>query len=160
MFREFLKTDSSPAQLFIRLALGVVMFPHGAQKVLGWFGGPGITKTLQAFAGMGFPAWSVIVLMGVEFLGSALLIFGFLTRLWAIGIGVSITICMFMNHVQNGFFMNWLGQQKGEGFEYHILVIGICLALLIRGGGALSVDRNLSSGSKYQYGPKSSRLLK
>jgi putative oxidoreductase len=160
MFREFLKTDNSPAQLFIRLALGVVMFPHGAQKVLGWFGGTGITKTLQAFAGMGFPAWSVIVLMGVEFLGSALLIFGFLTRLWAIGIGVSITICMFMNHVQNGFFMNWLGQQKGEGFEYHILVIGICLALLIRGGGALSVDRNLSSGSKYQYGPKSSRLLK
>jgi putative oxidoreductase len=160
MFREFLKTDNSPAQLFIRLALGVVMFPHGAQKVLGWFGGTGITKTLQAFAGMGFPAWSVIVLMGVELLGSALLIFGFLTRLWAIGIGVSITICMFMNHVQNGFFMNWLGQQKGEGFEYHILVIGICLALLIRGGGALSVDRNLSSGSKYQYGPKSSRLLK
>jgi putative oxidoreductase len=160
MFREFLKTDNSPAQLFIRLALGVVMFPHGAQKVLGWFGGPGITKTLQAFAGMGFPAWSVVVLMGVEFLGSALLIFGFLTRLWAIGIGVSITICMFMNHVQNGFFMNWLGQQKGEGFEYHILVIGICLALLIRGGGALSVDRNLSSGSKYLYGPKSSRFLK
>jgi putative oxidoreductase len=160
MFREFLKTDNSPAQLFIRLALGVVMFPHGAQKVLGWFGGPGITKTLQAFASMGFPAWSVVVLMGVEFLGSALLIFGFVTRLWAIGIGVSITICMFMNHVQNGFFMNWLGQQKGEGFEYHILVIGICLALLIRGGGAISVDGNLSSRSKYLYGPKSSRFLK
>jgi putative oxidoreductase len=160
MFREFLKTDNSPAQLFIRLALGVVMFPHGAQKVLGWFGGPGITKTLQAFAGMGFPAWSVVVLMGVEFLGSALLIFGFLTRLWAIGIGVSITICMFMNHVQNGFFMNWLGQQKGEGFEYHILVIGICIALLVKGGGAISVDRKISSGSKYLYGPKSSRFLK
>jgi putative oxidoreductase len=160
MFREFLKTDNSPAQLFIRLALGVVMFPHGAQKVLGWFGGPGITKTLQAFAGMGFPAWSVVVLMGIEFLGSALLVFGFLTRLWAVGIGAGITICMFLNHVQNGFFMNWLGQQKGEGFEYHILVIGICLALLIRGGGALSVDRSLSSGSKYLYGPKSSRFLK
>jgi putative oxidoreductase len=160
MFREFLKTDNSPAQLFIRLALGVVMFPHGAQKVLGWFGGPGITKTLQAFAGMGFPAWSVVVLTGMEFLGSALLVFGFLTRLWAIGIGAGITICMFLNHVQNGFFMNWLGQQKGEGFEYHILVIGICLALLIRGGGALSVDRNLSAGSKYLYSPKSSRFLK
>jgi putative oxidoreductase len=160
MFREFLKTDNSPAQLFIRLALGVVIFPHGSQKILGWFGGPGITKTLQAFEGMGFPAWSVVLLMGVEFLGSALLICGFLTRVWAIGIGVSITICMFLNHVQNGFFMNWLGQQKGEGFEYHILVIGICLALLVKGGGAISVDRKLATGSKYLYGPKSFRFLK
>jgi len=160
MFREFLRTDNSPAQLFIRLALGVVMFPHGAQKVLGWFGGPGITKTLQAFAGMGFPAWSVVALMGVELVGAALLVFGFLTRLWAIGIGVIITICMFLNHVQHGFFMNWFGQQKGEGFEYHILVIGICLALLIKGGGALSVDRKLSSGSKYLYAPQSSRFMK
>lgn len=159
MFKEFLRTDSSPAQLFIRLALGVVMFPHGAQKVLGWFGGPGITKTLQAFAGMGFPAWSVIALMVVECLGSVLLVFGFLTRLWAIGIGMSITICMFLNHVQNGFFMNWSGQQQGEGFEYHVLVIGICLALLIKGGGALSVDRKLSVGSKYLYGRQSSRIL-
>jgi len=160
MFKEFLRTDNSTAQLFIRLALGVVMFPHGAQKVLGWFGGPGITKTLQAFAGMGFPAWSVVALMGVESVGAALLVFGLLTRLWAIGIGVSITVCMFLNHVQHGFFMNWFGQQKGEGFEYHLLVIGICVALLIKGGGALSVDRKLSTGSKYLYAPESSRFMK
>jgi putative oxidoreductase len=160
MFKEFLRTDNSPTQLFVRLALGVVMFPHGVQKALGWFGGAGITKTLQAFAEMGFPAWSVVVLIGVESLGAALLVFGFLTRLWAIGIGASITICMFLNHVQHGFFMNWFGQQKGEGFEYHLLVIGICLALLIKGGGALSVDRKLSSGSKYLYARQSSRYLK
>jgi putative oxidoreductase len=158
MFRKFLLTDSSPAQLLIRLALGVVMFPHGAQKVLGWFGGPGITKTLQAFAGMGFPAWSVAALMGVESLGAVLLVFGFLTRLWAIGIGATITICMFLSHVQHGFFMNWFGQQQGEGFEYHLLVIGICLALLIRGGGALSVDRQISSSGRYGYNRYSSRL--
>lgn len=160
MFKKFLKTDNSPAQLFIRLALGVVMFPHGAQKVLGWFGGPGFTKTLQAFAGMGFPDWSVVALMGVESLGAVLLVFGFLTRLWAIGIGASLTLCMFLSHVQHGFFMNWFGQQQGEGFEYHLLVIGICLALLIKGGGALSVDRKLSSGSKYLYAPQSNRFLK
>ena len=160
MFKELLRTDNSPAQLFIRLALGVVMFPHGAQKVLAWFGGPGITKTLQAFAGMGFPAWSVVALMAVESLGAVLLVFGFLTRLWALGIAASITICMFLNHVQHGFFMNWFGQQQGEGFEYHILVIGICLALLIKGGGALSVDRKLSSGSKYLYARQSNRFLK
>lgn len=159
MFKKFLKTDNSPAQLFIRLALGVVMFPHGAQKVLGWFGGPGFTKTLQAFAGMGFPDWSVVALMGVESLGAVLLVFGFLTRLWAIGIGASLTLCMFLSHVQHGFFMNWFGQQQGEGFEYHLLVIGICLALLIKGGGALSVDRKLSSGSKYLYARQSNRFL-
>jgi len=159
MFNEFLRTDNSPAQLFIRVALGVVMFPHGAQKVLGWFGGPGITKTLQAFAGMGFPQWSVVALMGVESLGAMLLVFGFLTRLWAIGIGASITICMFLSHVQHGFFMNWFGQQQGEGFEYHLLVIGICVALLIKGGGALSMDRKLFSGSKSLYTRHSSRFL-
>jgi putative oxidoreductase len=152
MFKQFLRTDNSPAQLFIRLALGVVMFPHGAQKVLGWFGGPGFAKTLQAFAGMGFPMWLVIALMVVESLGSLLLIAGFLTRLWALGIGTSITICMLMNHVQHGFFMNWFGQQKGEGFEYHILVIGICLALLIKGGGMLSVDRGVAPSGKSGYG--------
>jgi putative oxidoreductase len=159
MFKEFLKTDNSPAQLFIRLALGVVMFPHGAQKVLGWFGGPGMNKTLQVFAGMGFPEWSVVALMVVESLGAVLLVFGFLTRLWALGIGAILTICMSLSHVQHGFFMNWFGQQQGEGFEYHLLVIGICLALLIKGGGAFSVDRKLSSGDKYLYGPRSSRFF-
>lgn len=159
MFKEFLRTDNSPAQLFIRLSLGVVMFPHGAQKVLGWFGGPGIAKTFQVFGGMGFPSWSVAALMAVESVGAVLLVFGFLTRLWAIGIGTSITICMFLSHVQNGFFMNWFGQQPGEGFEYHLLVIGICLALLIKGGGAVSVDRKLSSGGKYLYGRNSSLLM-
>ncbi len=152
MLIQFLRTDNSPAQFFIRLALGVVMFPHGAQKIMGWFGGPGFAKTLQAFAGMGFPMWSVIILMVVESIGSLLMIAGFLTRLWAIGIGASITICMFVNHVQNGFFMNWLGQQKGEGFEYHILVIGICLALLIKGGGMLSVDRGMAPSGRSGYG--------
>jgi len=140
MFRNFLATDKSPAQFFIRLALGIVMFPHGAQKVFGWFGGPGFTQTLEAFAKMGFPIWSTVMLMVVELAGAILLIFGCLTRLWALGVGTALTICMFMNHVQNGFFMNWFGRQKGEGFEYHLLVIGITLALIVRGGGLLSVD--------------------
>ena len=152
MFKEFLRTDNSPAQLFIRLALGVVMFPHGAQKVLGWFGGPGIHKTIQTFGGMGFPMWSVIALVTVETLGALLLIAGFLTRLWAVGIGVALSICMSMVHIQHGFFMNWFGQQKGEGYEYHILALGICLALLIRGGGMLSVDRALAPSGKSGYG--------
>ena len=152
MFKALLQTDNSPAQLFVRVALGVVMFPHGAQKVIGWFGGPGISKTLQAFAGMGFPAWSVVALMVVESLGALLLVAGFLTRVWALGIGTAMTICMFMHHVQHGFFMNWFGQQQGEGFEFHLLVIGICLALLIKGGGLLSVDRAVAQPGKSGYG--------
>ena len=144
MYRFIYKTSNSPAQLIIRLALAVVIFPHGAQKVFGWFGGPGFSKTLQIFSGMGFPPWSTVLLMIIETLGSLFLAFGILTRLCAMAIGTSITICMFMHHVQNGFFMNWFGKQQGEGIEYHILVIGIVLALVISGGGMLSADRHLA----------------
>ena len=152
MFKAFLRTDNSPAQLFIRIALGAVILPHGAQKVFGWFGGQGMEKTLQAFAAMGFPTWATGCLMVVETLGAVLLILGFITRLWALGIGVSISICMYLNHLQHGFFMNWFGAQKGEGFEYHLLVLGICVALLIRGGGMISVDRGLGDErKKYNY---------
>jgi putative oxidoreductase len=147
MGKALLATDDSPASLIIRLALGIVMFPHGAQKVFGWFGGLGFAQTIQAFQGMGFPAWSTIILMIIECLGSLLLIAGALTRLWALGIGSAIATCMVKYHLQNGFFMNWFGQQKGEGFEYHLLVIGIALALLIRGGGKWSVDRALTRGN-------------
>ena len=144
MFKFLLRTDNSPVQLFIRLALGVVIFPHGAQKALGWFNGPGFLKTLQIFSNMGFPVWSTVILMVFELLGAVLLVLGLLTRVWALGIGVALTLCMFMNHVQHGFFMNWFGQQKGEGFEFHLLVLGIALALVIQGGGALSMDRALT----------------
>lgn len=142
MFLKYLiNTDDSPAQLCNRLALGIVIFPHGAQKVLGWFGGPGPAKTIELFAATGFPAWSVMLLMFFEFAGSLLLILGLFSRVWALGLAFSMAICMFMNHVQNGFFMNWFGKQKGEGFEYHILVVAITLALMIKGGGRWSIDR-------------------
>jgi putative oxidoreductase len=144
MVRLLLKTDGSLSQLCLRVALGVVMWPHGAQKVLGWFGGSGFTQTLATFAKMGFPAWSTVLLMATEFLGSILLVLGFVTRLWATCIGIALTICMVKYHLPHGFFMNWFGQQQGEGFEYHLLVIGIVLALLARGGGVLSVDRHLT----------------
>jgi putative oxidoreductase len=144
MLKAILKTDGNAASFFIRIALGVVMFPHGAQKAVGWFGGPGIEKTIEAFGGMGFPVWSVLVLMAIEFLGSIGLAFGFLTRLSALGIGTTISICAYMNHIKNGFFMNWFGAQKGEGFEFHILVVGIALALVFKGGGFLSIDRVLA----------------
>lgn len=144
MYITLVRTDSSPVQLFSRLALGVVMFPHGAQKMLGWYGGPGYAETLRIFAAMGFPAWSTIILMALELGGSLLLIAGFFTRIWALGFTILLTVCLLLNHVQYGFFMNWLGQKQGEGIEYHLLALGITVGLMIRGGGLLSVDRALT----------------
>jgi len=141
MWKYLLQTDKGITPLCVRIALGIVMFPHGAQKVFGWFGGHGFSHTLQAFYSMGFPAWATLMLMIVELLGSLSLIGGFLTRIWALGFLVSMTICMSISHIQHGFFMNWFGQKAGEGIEYHILVIGIAIGLIIQGGGALSLDR-------------------
>ncbi len=143
-------TDNNSSQLFLRLTLGVVMFPHGAQKVFGWFGGAGFYKTIQLFSDAGINPAMTILLMVVELIGSLLLIFGIFTRIWALGIGVTITVCMFANHIQNGFFMNWLGQQQGEGYEYHLLVIGISLVLLIKGGGMLSVDQKYTPQKRFR----------
>lgn len=143
--RTIMKTTDSVALLFIRVALGAVMFPHGAQKVLGWFGGAGFSGTIEMFrTNAGFPAALVILLMAIELLGSMGLIAGFFTRVSALGIGGAMAICALMNHVQNGFFMNWMGDKQGEGFEFHILVVGISLALLIKGGGMFSLDRMLA----------------
>ncbi len=144
MVKALVATDNSPAQLLIRLVLGVVIFPHGAQKVFGWFGGPGYAATVTAFSAMGFPFWAIIMLMVSELGGSLLLVLGLYTRIWALTIGTAIAICLKMNHLQHGFFMNWFGQQQGEGYEYHILVLGIALALVLQGGGMLSLDRVLA----------------
>jgi putative oxidoreductase len=141
------KTDNSIPLFLIRLSLGAVMFAHGAQKALGWYGGPGIEKTIQTFTSkMNFPVWLVLLLVVIEFFGSLGLIVGFLTRLAALGIGTSLAACAYLNHFQNGFFMNWFGTQKGEGFEFHVLAVGIALALVIKGGGFLSIDKVISKG--------------
>ena len=144
MFRMLIGTDEKWSPLVLRLALGIVMFGHGAQKVPGWFGGAGFTGTVEVFTQkMNFPLWIVLLLMFIEFFGSLALLAGLLTRLSALGIGCAMAVCAFMYHLPNGFFMNWFGKQAGEGFEYHILLLGICAALLIEGGGALSLDRRL-----------------
>ena len=144
MFRRFLQTDDDVSALVMRLTLGVVFFPHGAQKVLGWFGGPGASATIQGFAKMGMPPALTSLILAAELGGSLLLILGFLTRLGALGIGAVMAGAIFLVHSKVGFFMNWSGTQKGEGFEYHVLALGLAIALLIKGGGALSVDRALT----------------
>lgn len=144
MFKRFLATSNDAAALFMRLALGAVMFPHGAQKVLGWFGGHGAAATIQGFSKMGMPQFLTILVLLAEFAGSLMLIFGFLTRLAAFGIGCVMLGAVLLVHGKVGFFMNWVGAQKGEGFEYHLLALGLSIGLLIKGGGALSIDRAIA----------------
>lgn len=138
-------TDASSSSTVLRLVLAGVMFPHGVQKMLGWFGGYGFDGTMGFFTKtMGLPAPVALFTICVEFFGPFLLILGLGTRLAALGfIGLMIGAIATV-HAPNGFFMNWYGNQAGEGFEYHLLVIGIALALVVRGGGRFAFDRRLS----------------
>ena len=144
MLRNFLKTNNDVALTILRLVLGIVFFAHGAQKVFGWFGGYGFAATLQFMGGLGIPKLIAILAVAMEFGGSILLIVGALTRLGALGIIGVMVGAMATVHLKVGFFMNWSGTQKGEGFEYHLLALAIAVALLIRGGGAYSVDGALT----------------
>ena len=124
-----------------RVILGCVMLPHGAQKLFGWFGGFGFTNTMTYFTQTAGLPWIIafLIVMG-ESLGSLGLIVGFFTRLSALGLICIMVGAIITVHIPNGFFMNWFGKQAGEGFEYHLLVIGMSIPLLISGGGKYSVD--------------------
>jgi putative oxidoreductase len=128
----------------VRLVLGVVFFAHGAQKMLGWFGGYGFSGTMGFFTHqLGIPAPFAFLAICAEFFGGLGLIVGFLGRIAAFGILCNMIVAIVMVHRHNGFFMNWSGTQKGEGIEYHLLAIAIAVAILIDGSGSLSVDRFL-----------------
>lgn len=142
---ELLRTDRSVTALLLRLALGIVIFPHGAQKVFGWFGGYGLHGTLNFFTQtMGIPVVFAVLAIAAEFLGSLGLVTGLLTRVAAFAVAVEMLVAVALVHRHNGFFMNWSGAQKGEGFEFHLLAIGIAIALMIKGGGAASIDGALA----------------
>lgn len=138
---KILATPHDVAALVLRLTLGIVMFPHGAQKMLGWFGGPGFGGTLAVLQdAYGVPPILAVLVVVAEFFGSLGLLAGLLTRVAALGIGAVMVSAIVLAHLPFGFFMNWVGTQGGEGYEYHLLALGLVLALAIRGGGAWSVD--------------------
>ena len=146
MFRRLIATDNDVATTVLRLVLGVIFFAHGAQKMLGWFGGYGFTGTMGFFTGLlHIPAPFAFLAIAAEFFGSLGLIFGALTRVAAFGIFCNMLVAIAMVHHRFGFFMNWTGTQKGEGYEFHLLVLATTALLMIRGAGAASVDRLLSS---------------
>lgn len=139
------RTDDGFGGLILRLTLAAAMFPHGAQKALGWFGGRGLSATLEGFEkGLGLSAPLAVMVVAAEFLGPLLLLFGFLTRFAAASIVAVMVGAVQMAHWEHGFFMNWFGKQQGEGIEYHLLAIGIGLALVFIGAGRWSMDRSLS----------------
>lgn len=144
IFDALVGTTASPILLVLRLVLAFVIWPHGAQKVLGWFGGYGLKGTMGFFTQtMKIPSVFAAAAIAAEFLGPIALALGLFGRVAALAIAVVMLVAVLTTHVQNGFFMNWIGTGKGEGFEYHLLAMAIALAIAIGGSGALSLDYHL-----------------
>lgn len=145
MLEKLFQTGSNDyAGLIARLTLGIVFIPHGLQVVFGLFGGYGFAATVDSFTSNGMPAPIAILIIMGESVGALFLIIGFISRISALGIGLIMTGAIVMVHSHIGFFMNWFGNQQGEGFEYHLLAIGLSLIVIINGGGKWSVDKSIS----------------
>jgi putative oxidoreductase len=145
MFRKLVSTSNDLTYTMVRLVLGIVFFAHGAQKMLGWFGGFGFHGTMGFFTQMmHIPVPLAFLAICAEFFGGLGLIVGLLSRIAAFGIAMNMLVAIFTVHIHVGFFANWTGQQKGEGYEYHLLALALLLVVMIKGAGALSIDRALS----------------
>jgi putative oxidoreductase len=135
-------TDADWVITIVRIVLGVVFFAHGAQMALGWFGGAGLQRTVRIFREqLRIPAPLAVLSVAAEFLGGIGLIVGLLSRMAALGIAVVMVVALLAVHRKFGFFMNWYGDKLGHGIEYHILVLALALTVIIRGGGAFSLDQ-------------------
>ena len=148
---RFFATNNSGALFLQRIVLGLVILPHGAQKVLGWWGGYGWSGTIEGFVGMGIPtALAVMVILG-ESLGALGLIAGLATRLAAFGVAATMIGAIVMVHWQHGFFMNWTGQAAGEGYEFHLLALALALPLIAKGAGRWSIDRLIAGARQKTF---------
>lgn len=145
MLEWLVGTHGDVVPLVLRLTLAVVMFAHGAQKALGWFGGSGLRGTLDFLRKSGVPSSVAVLAIMAEFLGPLGLAVGLLTRVAALGIAAVMLGAILTVHGKHGFFMNWYGNAQGEGFEYHVLVIGLAVALVLNGAGVWSLDAMIAS---------------
>ncbi len=146
MLSGLISTDNDTAIAIVRIVLGAVFLAHGAQKMLGWFGGDGLSATMGFFTKvMHVPAPLALLAICAEFFGGLGLIVGLLARVAALGIAVNMLVAIVTVHYQFGLFVNWFGKQKGEGFEYHLLAIAMAVLVVMRGAGAFSLDRWLSN---------------
>lgn len=148
--KKILATNpANTTALIARLAIGLVIFPHGAQKLFGWFGGYGFSGTMSFLTGGAHvPSFIAVLVILIESFGALFVFAGFLTRIAALGLLLQFLGVMFTIHLQNGFFMNWSGTQKGEGIEFFLLLIALALILLFTGGGRASVDAAIQDQTK------------
>jgi putative oxidoreductase len=153
-------TDNSYNWFILRVSLGTVMLAHGLQKAFGWFDGYGWSNTIHYFSGVGLPTWLGSLVILIESLGAVLLIIGIAGRINAALMGIVIMGAFFIDHLPNGFYMNWFGNQKGEGIEFDILFWAISLVLAINGSGRFSVDRWMYKRSiNRHYQPAAEKVL-
>jgi putative oxidoreductase len=146
MLLHILATDSDWAPTLARIVLGIIFFAHGTRKVFGWFGGAGLRKTLHHLTeSLGLPTIIAVAAVAAEFGGGVALILGFLARMSALSIVVAMLAAIFMVHGRYGLFMNWFGDRKGHGIEYHLLAIALAIVIIAQGAGAFSLDGLLSS---------------
>jgi putative oxidoreductase len=144
MLTWILGTNGDWVITIARIVLGVVFFAHGAQKALGWFGGPGLQSTVRTFREhLRIPAPLAVLAVAAEFLGGLGLIVGLLSRIAALGIAAVMIVAVLTVHWKFGLFMNWYGDKQGQGIEFHVLVVVLALAIMIKGGGAFSLDQFL-----------------
>ncbi len=146
MLLRILATDSSWVPTLARIILGIIFFAHGSQKVLGWFGGPGLRQTLRTFTEvMGLPKIIALAAVGAELVGGAALILGLAARISALAIAINMLAAIFMVHGKYGLFLNWFGDRKGHGIEYHLLALALTIVIIAQGAGAFSLDGLLSN---------------
>ena len=144
---RLVSTEARKASLLLRVCLGLVIFPHGAQHALGWFGGYGFGGTLAWMTGtLGFPQALAALAITMELMAPVLLVIGLGSRVAALSL-IGLMAGAISTHVPNGFFMNWFGALPAgsEGFEYHLLVVAIAAAVVMEGSGAWSIDRRLGA---------------
>ena len=143
--KNLIRTESNYSPFVMRTILGTVLFAHGAQNFLGWFGGQGFTSTMTYLtSSMELPYIVAALVILLQFFGSLFLITGALTRPVALAVAIMFIGMIVTVHVPFGFFMNWFGNQPGEGYEYHLLVLALSSAVLIDGAGIHSVDHMLT----------------
>jgi putative oxidoreductase len=139
---NLVRTDNDGVLALHRVVLGAVVLAHGLQKVIGWFGGGGITATVDFFQNvLHLPAAVAVFVMLSDFVGALALLAGAFTRVAALGTALVMLGAIATVHASNGFFMNWFGNQAGEGFEFHLLALALSTALVLHGGGRASLDR-------------------
>ncbi|WP_431160826.1 DoxX family protein [Flagellimonas beolgyonensis] len=145
LVKILLETNPTIGFVIARSTLGLVMFPHGAQKLLGLFDGNGYSATMDFFTTqMGLPSLVAFTIIIIEFFGSIALILGFISRFWALSFAGMFVGIIYTTQWEHGFFMNWFGNQAGEGYEYSLLIIGLALSILVNGSGKWSMDSLIS----------------